>query len=53
MLGYSNEIAFRWMPQDLIDSKVNIGLGNGLMPSGNKPSPELMLTQIIVIKWCH
>ena len=25
---------------------VNIGSGNGLVPSGNKPLPELMLTQI-------
>ena len=27
---------------------VNIGSGNGLMPSGNKPLPELMFTQIYV-----
>ena len=30
--------------------QVNIGLGNGLVPSGNKPLPETMLTQIYV---CH
>ena len=28
--------------------KVNIGSGNGLVPSGNKPLPEPMLTQIYV-----
>ena len=32
---------------------VNIGSGNGLVPSGNKPLPEPMLTQIFVAKWCH
>ena len=36
------------MAQDLIDDKSNIGSGNGLVPSGNKPLPEPMLTQI-----CH
>ena len=29
-------------------SLVNIGSGNGLVPSGNKPLPEPMLTQILV-----
>ena len=29
---------------------VNIGSGNGLVPSGNKPLPEPMLTQINVAK---
>ena len=29
---------YRWL--------VNIGSGNGLVPSGNKSLPELMLTQI-------
>ena len=28
--------------------RVNIGSGNGLVPSGNKPLPEPMLTQIHV-----
>ena len=28
--------------------EVNIGSGNGLVPSGNKPLPEPMLTQIYV-----
>ena len=32
-------------------SLVNIGSGNGLVPSGNKPLPEPMLTQIYVTKW--
>ena len=30
---------------------VNIGSGNGLVPSGNKPLPEPMLTQISVTIW--
>ena len=32
---------------------VNIGSGDGLVPSGNKPLPEPMLTQISVAIWCH
>ena len=32
---------------------VNIGSGNGLVPSGNKPLPEPMLTQISVTIRCH
>ena len=32
---------------------VNIGSGNGLVPSGTKPLPEPMLTQISVAIWCH
>ena len=32
---------------------VNIGSGNDLVPSGNKPLPEPMLTQIHVAKWHH
>ena len=40
------------MPQELTDD-VNIGSGNGLVPSGNKPLPEPMLTQIYVAKWSH
>ena len=34
-------------------SLVNIGSGNGLVPSGNKPLPEPMLTKIYVAIWCH
>ena len=30
---------------------VNNGLGNSLVPSGNKPLPEPMLTQIYVAMW--
>ena len=32
---------------------VNIGSGNGLVLSGNKPLPEPKLTQISVAIWCH
>ena len=32
---------------------VNIGSVNGLVPSGNKPLPEPMLTQISVAIWRH
>ena len=35
------------MPLDLTDD-VNNGSGNGLVPLGNKPLPEPMLTQIYV-----
>ena len=34
-------IAFSWVAQDPTDS------GNGLVPSGNKPLPEWMMTQIL------
>ena len=44
------KIALRWMSLDLIDDKSMLveGSGNGLVPSGNKPFPEPMLTQIYV-----
>ena len=45
--GISYEIALRWMPLDLTDDK------SILVPSGNKPLPEPMLTQIYVAKWRH
>ena len=45
--GISGEIAHRWMPLDVADD-VNIGSGNGLVPSGNKSFPEPMLTQMCV-----
>ena len=32
---------------------VNIGSDNGLVPSGNKPLPEPILTQIYISKWHH
>ena len=34
---------------DLTDDIVNIGSGNGLVPSGNKPLPEPMLTQMVYL----
>ena len=40
------------MPQDLTDD-VNIGSGNGLVPSGNKPLPEPVLTKISNAIWRH
>ena len=51
MLSVSCEIALRWMAQDLTDYQstlVEFGSGNGLVPSGNKPLHEQMLTQIFV-----
>ena len=41
-----NVTGFHWW-------SVNIGSGNGLVPSGNKPLPEPMLTQISVAAWHH
>ena len=32
---------------------VNIDTGNGLVPSGKKPFPESVLTQIYVTIWHH
>ena len=34
------------MPQDLICDKSNIGYGNGLVPSGNKPLPNPILAKL-------
>ena len=50
--GISCEIAIKWMSLDLTN-KVNIGSGNGLVPSGNKPLPDPMLIQFHVAKWPH
>ena len=33
--------------------QVNIGSGDGLVPSGTKPLPEPMLTHIYVATWRH
>ena len=33
--------------------QVNTGSGNGLVPSGNKPLLESVLTQIYIVVWCH
>ena len=32
---------------------INIGSGNGLVPSGNKPLPEPMFTQFYITIWHH
>ena len=32
---------------------INIGSGNGLLPLGNQPLPEPVLTQMYVAVWCH
>ena len=32
---------------ELHKSEVNIGSGNGLVPTGNKPLPDPMLTKIL------
>ena len=42
-----DEIALRWMPEEIFD--VNIGSGNGLVPSDNRPLLDPKLTQICVI----
>ena len=44
------EIALRWRPHW---SLVNIGSGNGLIPSGNKLLPEPMLTKFYDVIWHH
>ena len=51
--GISCKTAPIWMSLDFTDESVNIGGGNGLVPSGNKPLPEPMLTQISVVIWDH
>ena len=33
--------------------EINICSGNDLVPSGNKPLPELVLTTIFDAIWCH
>ena len=47
-----HEITIRWMSWDFTEH-VNIGSGNSLVPSGNKPLPKPMLTQIYVVIWGH
>ena len=49
----SCDVALRWMSQDIYWRLVNIGSGNGLIPSGNKPLPVKMLIQIAVAIWRH
>ena len=49
-----NGFALLWMSLDFNKWwSVKIGSGNGLVPSGNKPLPEPVLTQISVAMWCH
>ena len=50
--SYDNNV-LRRMPQDLTDDKSTVGPGNGLVPSGNKPVPEPVLTKISNAIWCH
>ena len=38
------EIGLPWVPENPFDDQVNIGSGNGLVPSGIMPVPERMLT---------
>ena len=49
--GISDEVALRYKSLVRTYDKLNIGSGNGLVPSGNKSLPELMLTQILVAIW--
>ena len=43
-MSISSVIAFKWMVQEPTDDEVNIGLGNGLVPSSKRPLPEPLLT---------
>ena len=47
----SHEIAIRWHRTPL--TIIHHWLGNGLVPSSNKPLPEPMLTQLYVAIWDH
>ena len=49
--GISCRIALIWIATGLHWWSVNIDSGNGLVPSGNKPLPEPMLTKIPVTIW--
>ena len=49
ILSITCKIALRWTD----DWSVNIGSGHGLVPSGNKPSPEPMLTEFYEAIWHH
>ena len=46
ILNIQVNITLEWMPEDVVD-----GSGNGLMPSGNKPSPEHTSTMISFALW--
>ena len=41
------------MSLDLRDDKSTLGLGYDLVPSGNKPLREAMLSQTYDAIWCH
>ena len=51
--GRFRKIVVRQMPRNSTDDKSIIVLGDGLVPSGNNPLPEPMLTQIWVAIWPH
>ena len=51
--GISCEIALNMNDTGRQWGLVNIGSGNGLVPSGNKPLPEPMLTQMCGATWRH
>ena len=53
IISISWKIALMYMPQNTSYNDVNIGSGNGLVPSGNKALPVPMLTQICLTTWCH
>ena len=45
---------FKWSPPIITNScLINIGSDKALVPSGNKPLPEPVLTQIYVTTCCH
>ena len=43
-------LALRWMPWDITDDKSTL-VQDGLVPSGNKPFPKPMLSQIYMAIW--
>ena len=47
------QVIFKLTLVDLNWWKINIGSGNGLVPSDNKPLPVPMLTQFYVAIWRH
>ena len=54
ILSISNEIVIRWISRQLIVNGINynkIGAVKGLMPPGNKPSPEPMFTKFYDTIW--
>ena len=51
--GISYKIALRWMSLDVIDDKLTLVQVTCLVPSGNKPLPEPMLTLIYVVTWLY